>query len=106
MNGQWRTRALPPRSRAHLSPWATLGLCRCPRDRRRRCGGAALPRLLRLSGARALHLARALWHRFSVLLRRLVARQARQDAGDAEVKVAYVKVVELQRRAVPHFHAV
>jgi len=48
----------------------------------------------------------ALWHRFSVLLRRLVARQARQDAGDAEVKVAYVKVVELQRRAVPHFHAV
>lgn len=48
----------------------------------------------------------ALWHRFTVVLRRLVARQCRESAGDGAVKVAYVKVVELQRRAVPHFHTV
>jgi hypothetical protein len=41
-----------------------------------------------------------LWHRFTVTLRRLV----HQRAGDAAL--SYVKVVELQRRGVPHFHAV
>lgn len=41
-----------------------------------------------------------LWHRFTVALRRLV----HQRAGDAVL--SYVKVVELQRRGVPHFHAV
>lgn len=41
-----------------------------------------------------------LWHRFTVALRRSVS----SVAPDAEV--SYVKVVELQRRGVPHFHAV
>jgi hypothetical protein len=48
-----------------------------------------------------------LWHRFSVALRRLVAQRSREIGEDpAGVRVAYVKVVEMQRRAVPHFHAV
>jgi hypothetical protein len=48
-----------------------------------------------------------LWHRFTIVLRRLVARFTR-EAGDGAsgVKIAYVKVVEMQRRAVPHFHTV
>lgn len=41
-----------------------------------------------------------LWHRFTVTLRRL----AKQD--DPDTRVSYVKVVELQRRGVPHFHSV
>lgn len=44
-----------------------------------------------------------LWHRFAVGLRRRVRRRA---SADSPVRVAYVKVVEMQRRAVPHFHAV
>lgn len=41
-----------------------------------------------------------LWHRFTVALRRL----AKQN--DPDTRVSYVKVVELQRRGVPHFHSV
>lgn len=41
-----------------------------------------------------------LWHRFTVALRRLVHQRA------ASAVLSYVKVVELQRRGVPHFHAV
>lgn len=48
----------------------------------------------------------ALWHRFAVGLRRLVVRHSRQRKGEVGARVAYVKVVELQRRAIPHYHAV
>ena len=48
----------------------------------------------------------ALWHRFTVRLRRLVTRHCPREAGDPEARVSYVKVVELQRRAIPHFHTV
>jgi hypothetical protein len=48
----------------------------------------------------------ALWHRFAVGLRRLVVRHCRHRQSDIGARVAYVKVVELQRRAIPHFHAV
>jgi hypothetical protein len=41
-----------------------------------------------------------LWHRFTVNLRRLVHQSS------ASGVLSYVKVVELQRRGVPHFHAV
>jgi hypothetical protein len=41
-----------------------------------------------------------LWHRFTVALRRSVSSVA------PNAEVSYVKVVELQRRGVPHFHAV
>lgn len=41
-----------------------------------------------------------LWHRFTVALRRLVQQRA------ANAVLSYVKVVELQRRGVPYFHAV
>lgn len=41
-----------------------------------------------------------LWHRFTVALRRSVSSVA------PDAQVSYVKVVELQRRGVPHFHAV
>jgi hypothetical protein len=48
-----------------------------------------------------------LWHRFTIRLRRLVAGRIAQLGEDPKTaRVAYVKVVELQRRAVPHFHAV
>ena len=48
-----------------------------------------------------------LWHRFTIALRRLVARRCRTNGDDPSgVRVAYVKVVEMQRRAVPHFHTV
>jgi hypothetical protein len=48
-----------------------------------------------------------LWHRFTIRLRRAVANRLCQLGEDAKsVRVSYVKVVELQRRAVPHFHAV
>lgn len=41
-----------------------------------------------------------LWHRFTVALRRLVHQRS------ADAVLSYVKVLELQRRGVPHFHAV
>lgn len=41
-----------------------------------------------------------LWHRFTVTLRRLTHQRA------PGAVLSYVKVVELQRRGVPHFHAV
>lgn len=41
-----------------------------------------------------------MWHRFTIALRRLVHQRA------ADAVLSYVKVVELQRRGVPHFHAV
>jgi hypothetical protein len=48
-----------------------------------------------------------LWHRFTIGVRRGVAARLRQLGEDpTSVRVSYVKVVELQRRAVPHFHAV
>ena len=49
----------------------------------------------------------ALWHRFTIKLRRAVAKRLSQLGENPKaVRVSYVKVVELQRRAVPHFHAV
>jgi hypothetical protein len=48
-----------------------------------------------------------LWHRFTIKLRRLVSRSTpTSEKGSPGVKLAYVKVVEMQRRGVPHFHAV
>jgi hypothetical protein len=47
----------------------------------------------------------ALWHRFAVSLRRLAVR-CRHRPSDFGARVAYIKVVELQRRAIPHFHGV
>ncbi|MGI8750769.1 MAG: replication initiator [Acidimicrobiales bacterium] len=48
-----------------------------------------------------------LWHRFTIRLRRLVAARLTQVGENPKtLRVSYVKVVELQRRAVPHFHTV
>ncbi len=48
-----------------------------------------------------------LWRRFTIALRRQVAAAVRAAGGDRSlVRVSFVKVVEFQRRAVPHFHAV
>jgi hypothetical protein len=48
-----------------------------------------------------------LWRRFTISLRRLLDGHLR-DTGEAanSVRINYIKVTELQRRAVPHFHAV
>lgn len=48
-----------------------------------------------------------LWRRFTIALRRQLAAAIRDAGGDRNlVRVSFVKVVEFQRRAVPHFHAV
>lgn len=46
-----------------------------------------------------------LWGRFAIDLRRQVRRAARA-AGHHEPRVSFVKVMEMQRRGSPHFHAV
>ncbi|KAA1430271.1 replication initiator [Mycolicibacter arupensis] len=47
-----------------------------------------------------------LWRRFTIALRRAVAAQLRARGMDrGSVRVSFVKVVELQARAVPHIHA-
>jgi hypothetical protein len=49
-----------------------------------------------------------LWRRFTITLRRTLARQAglTNKALAAQVRVSYAKVAEYQRRGVVHFHAV
>lgn len=48
-----------------------------------------------------------LWHRFTITLRRLLARHLRDVGADpASVRVAHVKVVEMQTRGIPHVHTV
>jgi hypothetical protein len=48
-----------------------------------------------------------LWRRFTIALRRQVSSAIRAAGGDSNlVRVSFVKVVEFQRRAVPHFHTV
>jgi hypothetical protein len=49
-----------------------------------------------------------LWRRFTITLRRMLARQAglSNKALAAQLRVSYAKVAEYQRRGVVHFHAV
>ncbi len=49
-----------------------------------------------------------LWRRFTIALRRALARQAglTNKALAAQVRVSYAKVAEYQRRGVVHFHAI
>jgi hypothetical protein len=49
-----------------------------------------------------------LWRRFTITLRRTLARQAglTNKALAAQVRVSYAKVAEYQRRGVVHFHAI
>ncbi len=48
-----------------------------------------------------------LWRRFTIALRRLLDRHQRAIGEVADsVGINYVKVTEMQRRAIPHFHAV
>jgi hypothetical protein len=49
-----------------------------------------------------------LWRRFTIALRRALARQAglTNKALTAQVRVSYAKVAEYQRRGVVHFHAI
>ncbi len=48
-----------------------------------------------------------LWRRFTITLRRLLDRHLRAIGEPVKsVRLNYVKVTELQRRAIPHFHAV
>jgi hypothetical protein len=46
-----------------------------------------------------------LWARFATTLRRQVRRESRLD-GTHEARASFVKIVEMQRRGVPHFHFV
>jgi hypothetical protein len=49
-----------------------------------------------------------LWRRFTITLRRTLARQAglTNKAFAAQVRLSYAKVAEYQRRGVVHFHAI
>ena len=48
-----------------------------------------------------------LWRRFTITLRRLLDSHLRAMGEAANsVRINYVKVAEIQRRAIPHFHAV
>jgi hypothetical protein len=48
-----------------------------------------------------------LWRRFTISLRRLLDSHLRAMGKPAKsVRLNYVKVAEMQRRAIPHFHAV
>jgi hypothetical protein len=48
-----------------------------------------------------------LWRRFTIQLRRFLSRQLRDRAENPKsTRVSFMKVVELQRRGLPHFHAV
>jgi hypothetical protein len=48
-----------------------------------------------------------LWRRFTIHLRRSLSRTLKRCGADPkDTKASFVKVVELQRRGVPHFHAV
>ncbi len=49
-----------------------------------------------------------LWRRFTITLRRSLARQAglTNKALDAQVRISFAKVAEYQRRGVVHFHAI
>ncbi|MGH9072015.1 MAG: replication initiator, partial [Acidimicrobiales bacterium] len=48
-----------------------------------------------------------LWHRFAIGLRRSIARRLSSSGDDPKaVRLSYVKVVEMQRRGIPHIHAV
>lgn len=49
-----------------------------------------------------------LWRRFTIALRRTLARQAglTNKALAAQVRISYAKVAEYQRRGVVHFHAI
>jgi len=48
-----------------------------------------------------------LWRRFTISLRRLLDSHLRAIGEPAKsVHINYVKVAEMQRRAIPHFHAV
>ena len=48
-----------------------------------------------------------LWRRFTIQLRRSLSRQLRDRAENPRnTRVSFMKVVELQRRGLPHFHAI
>ena len=68
-----------------------------------------MPGLLRLHrGGPVQRLSPELWRRFTITLRRTLARQAglTGKALAAQVRVSYAKVAEYQRRGVVHFHAI
>ncbi|CPX69426.1 plasmid replication initiator protein [Mycobacteroides abscessus] len=47
-----------------------------------------------------------LWRRFTITLRRTLAKQLKSAGVESKsVRVSFVKVVEMQARAVPHIHA-
>ncbi|BBZ67641.1 hypothetical protein MINS_30700 [Mycolicibacterium insubricum] len=47
-----------------------------------------------------------LWRRFTITLRRALRQEMKAAGADAdEVRISFVKVVELQARLVPHIHA-
>jgi hypothetical protein len=45
-----------------------------------------------------------MWHRFAISLRREIARESRLLGLPTKPRLSYVKVAEMQRRAVPHLH--
>lgn len=47
-----------------------------------------------------------LWRRFTITLRRALRKELKAAGVDADsVRVSFIKIVELQARAIPHSHA-
>lgn len=123
--GQVRPAVFVTLTAPSFGPVHRIGAChphqrgRCPHDRPRRCGtqhraGAPLvgsplcgecydyPGHVLFSWH-----APELWHRFTITLRRNLRRALRdREAAPNSVRLSYVKIVELQQRGIPHYHAV
>src|SRR5215471_9194257 len=99
-----------PRRRGHMCPHGNRLSCpdRHARDDPQLCEPLC-PDCYDYTGAVLFNAyAPELWRRFTITLRRTLARKAglTNKALAAQVRVSYAKVAEYQRRGVVHFHAI
>jgi hypothetical protein len=99
-----------PRRRGQVCPHGRLMSCGIEHARGDpRLGEPLCPDCYDYTGAVLFNAcAPELWRRFTITLRRTLARQAGLTNATlaAQVRVSYVKVAEYQRRGVVHFHAI
>jgi hypothetical protein len=99
-----------PRRRGQVSPHGRLMSCGTRHTREEpRLGEPLCPDCYEYTSAVLFNAcAPELWRRFTIALRRALARQAglTNKAFTAQVRVSYAKVAEYQRRGVVHFHAI
>ena len=101
---------MPPRRRGQICPHGNRLSCpdRHARDDAR-LGEPLCPDCYDYTGAVLFNAcASELWRRFTITLRRTLARRAglSNKALAAQLRLSYAKVAEYQRRGVVHFHAI